>query len=62
MNGRYWVYVGDEYKFATYGIRRAIQMARLFGNQAYVVDGDTYDGNTAETIWNPAEPWRYEYA
>lgn len=57
VNGRFWVYVDGEYKLATFGIRKAIQLARLFGKHAVVVDGDTN-----ETLWNPIEPWRYEYA
>ena len=57
MDGRFWVYVNGEFKFATFGIRRAIQLARVFGSHAIVVDGET-----DETLWNPATPYLYEYA
>ena len=57
MDGRFWVYVDGEFKFATFGIRRAIQLARVFGSHAIVVDGET-----DATVWNPATPHLYEYA
>lgn len=57
MDGRFWVYVNGEFKFATFGIRRAIQLARVFGSHAIVVDGET-----DATVWNPATPHLYEYA
>ncbi len=57
MNGRFEIYVNGAYRGSTHGIRKAIQFARVFGNQAEVVDVQT-----DETVWSPIDPWLYEYA
>lgn len=57
MNGRFLIYVDGAYTASTYGIRRAIQLARAMGQNCEVVDRVT-----DETVWSGAEPWRWEYA
>lgn len=57
VDGRFEIYFDGQFRAAVHGIRKAIQFARVFGEGAEV-----WDRHAEAVVWEPTQPWLWEFA